>query len=229
MSISSSSSSYAVTSLLTTKGDILTHNGTTLARVAVGTNGQAITANSGQISGVSWSAAPSGGSNYYVPIAYTTITANTSTVSIENIPNSYKAIGIIAMAKNTVSGARDISIRFNSATTSYSYVVRNYGFVTQNSQGNSDSKILLEFGAGQGDGHRGYVHMLINQYADTSDNKHGLVVGGGGQSTVRAVIYYGHYYWSGTDAISSVQFCMDFSSADARIESGSKFYIYGLK
>jgi len=229
MSISSSSSSYAVASLLTTKGDILTHNGTTLARVGVGTNGQALTANSGQVSGVSWSAAPAGGSNYYVPIAYTTITANTATVSIENIPNSYKAIGIVAMAKDTTSGSRDIQIRFNSATTAYSYVVRNQGYVDQNSQGNSESKILFEFGSGQGNGHRGYIHMLINQYADTSNNKHGLVVGGGGQSVVRDVIYHGHYYWSGTDEISSVQFCMDFSSAAARIESGSKFYIYGLK
>ncbi len=229
MSISSSSSSYAVASLLTTKGDILAHNGTTLARVGVGTNGQALTADSGQVSGVSWSAAPAGGSNYYVPIAYTTITANAATVSIENIPNSYKAIGIVAMAKDTSVGSRDIKIRFNSSTTAYSYVVRNNGGVTQNSQGSNDSQITLEFGAGHGSGHRGYVHMLINQYADTSNSKHGLVVGGGGQSTTRSVIYYGHYYWSGTSAISSVQFCMNFSSADARIESGSKFYIYGLK
>ncbi len=43
---------------LTTKGDLITHNGTNDVRLAVGSNGQLLTADSAEATGVKWAAAP---------------------------------------------------------------------------------------------------------------------------------------------------------------------------
>lgn len=229
MSISSSLSSYIIPSLLTAKGDIVVHNGTTLQRVSAGQNGYTVTSDSSQPTGISWSAAPSGGSNYQVPIAYSTITANTATVSITGIPNTYQTLGIIAMVRDTTSTKRDLWIRFNSSTTGFGYLARSESGVNQNSQNFPSDHIKAEFGASDtASGMRGYFHMTINQYANTSYYKYGLFVGGGGQSTTRTLIYYGSASWTNLDAISSVQFLVD-TDGQNRIEAGSKFYIYGLK
>ena len=44
----------ATTTLLTTKGDLLSHNGSTLVRFAVGTDGTLLGADSSQANGIGW-------------------------------------------------------------------------------------------------------------------------------------------------------------------------------
>lgn len=230
MSISSSvQPDYPVPSLLTTKGDILTHNGTTLSRVAAGTNGYALKADSTATNGASWTIAPSGSTASYVPIANSVLTANAASVSITSIPGSYKAIGIIAISKDTVSGQRDLRIRFNDATTGYSYVSRAFtGGSGYNFQDSSATSIPIETVGGAGSNNVGQLHMTIQQYADTV-RKYGLFLGGGAESGNIWVTLHGHFAFTGASAISSIQFSMDFSSATERIASGSSFYVYGLK
>lgn len=233
MSINSSFTSYDLPSLLTTKGDILVHNGTTLARVAAGTNGYALTADSSQISGTSWSVAPSGATAVYVPIGQAVITAASSTVSISSIPNSYKAIGIIAVSRDTAASAqRDIMIRFNSSTTSnYSYVSRGYLSNTgYNFGGSTQSRFLFDGVGSGGSSNFGYFHAIINQYASTTAIKYGLYYGGGAADDSIWNVNYGHFAWNvPTEAISSIQFTMDVADAGNRIAVGSNFYVYGLK
>jgi hypothetical protein len=70
-----------VASTLTTKGDILSTDGSTLNRLAVGTNGQALVADSTATNGLKWAAAgtsitastlePTGGSDGDVWMVYT--------------------------------------------------------------------------------------------------------------------------------------------------------------
>lgn len=233
MSINSSFTSYDLPSLLTTKGDILVHNGTTLARVAAGTNGYALTAASSQISGTSWSVAPSGATASYVPIGQAVITAASSTVSISSIPNSYKAIGIVAVSRDTAASAqRDIMIRFNSSTTSnYTYVSRAYTSGSgYNFQNNGTNRLLIDGAGAGGSSNFGYFHAIINQYASTTAIKYGLFWGGGAADDTIWNVNYGHFAWNvPTDAISSIQFTMDTSDTGNRIAVGSNFYVYGLK
>lgn len=72
---------------LTTKGDVLVHNGTDVVRVAVGANDQVLTADSAQAAGVKWAAASGGGlgdpgaNGYVVRTALDTTTARTITGS----------------------------------------------------------------------------------------------------------------------------------------------------
>lgn len=233
MAINSSFTSYDLPSLLTTKGDILVHNGTTLARVAAGTNGYALTAASSQISGTSWSVAPAGATASYVPIAQAVITSATGTVSIENIPNSYKAIGIVAVSRDTSASAqRDIYIRFNSSTASeYSYVSRGYTSGSgYNFQGGGQIRFLFDGVGSGGSSNFGYLHAIINQYASTTAIKYGLYYGGGAADDTIWNVNYGHFAWNvPTSAISSVQFMMSTYEPGNRIAVGSNFYVYGLK
>lgn len=231
MSISSSSNSYEINSLLTTKGDILINNGTSLSRLAAGTNGYTLTANSSAISGSSWSVAPSGGTASYVPIGQSVVTANINEVSITNIPNTYKAIGIVAVSRDTASGQRDLYIRFNSSTAgNYSYLSRAYTSGTgYNFQGSTQSRLLLDGVGAAGTSNWGYLHMTIQQYA-TTNRKYGLYYGGGTDGSNKWVVQSGNFSWILDSAISSVQFLMDPGAPTVnRIATGSVFYVYGIK
>jgi hypothetical protein len=56
-------------SILTTKGDLLVHTGSALARLGVGTNGQVLIADSGQTNGMRWGTGGGGGvpERWYIP------------------------------------------------------------------------------------------------------------------------------------------------------------------
>lgn len=86
---------------LTTKGDLYGYS-TTNARVAVGTNGQVLTADSTAATGVAWATAASGGMTL---IGTPTTLSGSSTVSITGIPATYNDLVIdfygITNASNT--------------------------------------------------------------------------------------------------------------------------------
>jgi hypothetical protein len=100
---------------LTTKGDLYGFS-TVNARVAVGTNGQVLTADSTAATGVAWATA--GGS--YTTIASGTLAA--TTLSITSIPGTYKEL-VLVMSDLTSTSNFDMTFRFNSDTAS------NYGWV----------------------------------------------------------------------------------------------------
>lgn len=65
-----------VAGLTLSKGDVLAYNGTNLTRLAVGTNGQLLYANSATATGLEWAAAPSGGSGDLLADGTVPLTAN---------------------------------------------------------------------------------------------------------------------------------------------------------
>jgi hypothetical protein len=126
----SQTAGFNALSPLTTKGDLIVHNGTNNIRLPVGTNGQVLTADSGEASGLKF-ATPSGGSSAsYAELthsetsgtngggstgaAWTTATLNTEASD----PNS-----IVSLSSNQftpVSGTYEIWVEsvFTSTTTS---------------------------------------------------------------------------------------------------------------
>ena len=225
MSISSSSSSYAIASIPTTKGDIVVHNGTSLIRVAVGSSGYALTSDSAQISGVSWSVAPSGSTASYTPIAYTTISANSQSVTISSIPGGYKAIGVIVCAKNT-STERDLFVTFNGSATSYSYGGM-YWVSTAGDQTTQGGNPALTFegacGSETGVLKYGLFEMLIPAY-DSGYVKSGLSVGGGGTNGNGTISTMMRYSWNNSSAITSITWFV----GGGIMASDSSFYVYGI-
>jgi hypothetical protein len=100
---------------LTTKGDLYGFS-TVNARVAVGTNGQVLTADSTAATGVAWATA----NGSYTTIASGTLAA--AALSITSIPGTYKEL-VLVMSNLTSTSNFDMTFRFNSDTAS------NYGWV----------------------------------------------------------------------------------------------------
>jgi hypothetical protein len=99
------------------KGDLVAGTAAdTFARLAVGTNGTVLTADSAEATGLKW--ATSGGS--YTTIASGTLAA--TTLSITSIPGTYKEL-VLVMSDLTSTSNFDMTFRFNSDTAS------NYGWV----------------------------------------------------------------------------------------------------
>jgi hypothetical protein len=99
---------------LTTKGDLYTYS-TTDARLAVGTNGQVLTADSAEATGLKWASASSGG----LTLLSTTTLSGTST-TVSSISGSYK--NLILMIKNASNSAGDsLRWRFNGDSNANYY------------------------------------------------------------------------------------------------------------
>lgn len=101
-------SAFDALSPLTTKGDILAHNGTNSVRRAVGTDGQILTADSSQASGVTWSNAPAT-SISYAKLTYTVayngsqVGLTTSQTAWNTTPVNTEAVdpdGIVSLSSN---------------------------------------------------------------------------------------------------------------------------------
>lgn len=110
--------------IMTTKGDILTHNGTTLAVLSVGTNGQVLSADSTQSTGLKWVTV--GGITPHkieYPLLITTVTAILSAVwtTVGNFPwldseySSYTSGKAILRAN---IGNRNLNVRIQDVTNS---------------------------------------------------------------------------------------------------------------
>jgi len=86
---------------LTTKGDLIAHNGTDNVRVAVGTNGYVLTADSTAASGVAWAAA-GGGSALTIKDEGTTLTS--AATSIDFVGAGVTATAVGSDVTVTISG-----------------------------------------------------------------------------------------------------------------------------
>lgn len=113
--MSISSSGFTSATPLTSKGDILSHNGTSTVRIPVGSNGQVVVARSTATIGSAWETAATQPTGEYVLIGSSYITANTATVSFSSITSSYKVLILTGIARSSGSNTT-ISVRYNTGT-----------------------------------------------------------------------------------------------------------------
>ena len=199
--------------IVTTKGDLIAATGTsTPARVAVGSNGQLLAADSTAAAGVAWVAAPSGGG---MTLLSTTSLSGTST-TISSINQTYTNLFIllqggtisstsgITMQVNSSSGGSEVS-RFDAAAGS--------GANSTDGRLNSDNA-QTNFNAG----------LTLFNYANTSYFKSGSFIftygaGNGGGS-------FGAYNYESTTAVSSIR--IGTTGGTATFSAG-QVLIYGVK
>ncbi|ASD62693.1 tail fiber domain-containing protein [Bdellovibrio bacteriovorus] len=103
---SSSVGAMAALSPLTSKGDILVHNGTNNVRLPAGTSGQVLTADSADANGVKWISIPTGTVTNVAGTAPVVVTNNTTTpqISVSDATASSKGIVQIGSGLNVSSG-----------------------------------------------------------------------------------------------------------------------------
>lgn len=114
--------------ILTTKGDVLAHDGTNPVRLPVGTNGKVLTAASGATPGVQWStpAVPLSAivskafadTPYTVPVTVDVVLVDASGGAVTvNLPTAASAVGHVFHIQKTDSGANTVTVDGNGAET----------------------------------------------------------------------------------------------------------------
>jgi hypothetical protein len=114
-------------SIVDAKGDLIAATGAdTVARLAVGTNGQYLAANSAQATGLEWVTASSGG---MTQIASGTMSGS-ATIRLQSIPGTYKFLRLYI--RNHIATNTNLSLRFRLNNDSSANVYASGGELGQN-------------------------------------------------------------------------------------------------
>jgi hypothetical protein len=143
LATATASTTYLANSLVDAKGDVLTATAdNTPARLAVGTDGQVLTAASGQSTGLQW-ATPSSGS--YTSIASGTL--STAEVTLGSIVGTYRNLVLVITNPYFNTGA-GLGLRINGSTSASAYqgTIQITSSVTQKTTG-ADSQWGISNGA----------------------------------------------------------------------------------
>jgi hypothetical protein len=206
------------------KADLLTATANdTPARLAVGTNGQVLTADSSTATGLAWATpAASGGMTV---IATGTLTGGSVTVS--SIPQTYVSLYVVMSAYST--NFDDVcGIRINSDTTANYYqgaYVKNVGGTASTGIPGSFSFIQPNMGTSQKNGNNNNIAVFnFYNYADTAAYKSIEVNTRFYANTNAETIGSTSYVYVATSGITS----LTFTSAGSSWNNGT-YTVYGVK
>jgi hypothetical protein len=162
----------------------------------------------------------------YTPIATTTLTTSTTTVTFSSIPSTYTDIIIVASTKTTTPAYQPI-LRFNSDTaTNYSATaVSGNGSSAVSTRHTSQNGIYVNPGAGTGGTVGNFMPWIISvqNYSNTTTYKTALARFNNPDAIVNALVGM----WRNTAAISTISLTAESGSGD--FQSGSTFTLYGIK
>jgi hypothetical protein len=204
---------------LTTKGDLYGFS-TVPARVAVGTNGQVLTADSTASTGLAWATAAAGG---MTSIASGTLSG--ASVSITSIAATYNELWLYINGFDPATDDAACLVTLNSVTTGSKYFEWAQGSTSIAGGGNADNVTLIRAsdntvvtGAG--------IFKLLN-YNSTNSIKLGEIwsVGLNNTTPTTFVTKSGFFTFNDpTTAISSIQLKPDTGNFD-----GGTYALYGVK
>lgn len=201
------------------KGDLITATAAdTPARVAVGTNGQVLTADSSAATGLTWTS-PSSGS--MTSLATGSLTG--TTVTINSISSAYTDLRLVI--KNPVPGSAYIGMlmRVNSDTGS-NYVDQNWSAGTTNRAKGSSMYLAGQLPATTNEG---VIIVELFRYATTSQWRlmQSNYIGRSADSSTTADIYNYRMAWANTaDAITSISLFLGSGSF-----SSGTYELFGVK
>lgn len=205
--------------ILDAKGDLISATAAdTPARLAVGTNGQVLTADSTQSTGLSWTT-PSSGS--MTLLASSTQAGTVSTFDFSSISGSYQHLQLVIRGYYAAADNKELWLRFNSDTGSNYYFDQQTG-VGATTWGNT--YIALDDGTKSGNTKSNFVYTFWD-YANTSTWKMMSGINIVADTTTPTSLRYGTVkgFWNNVNAISTITVTNNASNI-----TGS-FYLYGVK
>jgi hypothetical protein len=212
------------------KGDLITATANdTPARLAVGTNGQVLKANSATATGLEWGAASST-DTWTLLNAGGTALSGAATLTVSGISNQ-KKLGIFLDNPNTTSGSgATISMRFNGDSTT-KYIQSGFRLRQLSSYAYNISGQVADIGSpttqftivGQAAGSGSMTASIFVDNTDSTSSKPTRVMSGVGDAGFASGIGYLHQgFYTGASTISSVTVLTDLGTFNA-----GRIYIYG--
>jgi hypothetical protein len=203
------------------KGDLIGATAAdTPARLAVGTNGQVLTADSTASTGLKWNTLSSGGMTL-INTGGTALTGATTTVG--SIPGTYKSL-VIFVTDFYASSVQTCTFYLNTDSTASNYAysgTRLYGSNLTGIIGEFNSSAIVYIGIPSTDQNNNLVIEIPN-YADTTANKIYTAHSGVKDGSNNAITFTAHR-WNNTAAITTVNL-----STGAGTWSGGTMYVYGV-
>jgi hypothetical protein len=143
------------------KGDLIAATANdTPARLAVGTNGQVLTADSTASTGIKWATPANAGG---MTLISTTALTSGSTITIGSIPGTYKNLFLVI--RNVRNGGAGLRFRFNSDSTASRHLLTQ-GFNLGNTGFSANAIDMLQNGA-NATTQNGQITCLVPDYANT--------------------------------------------------------------
>lgn len=222
--------------LLSQKGDLVVGDGTAEGRLAVGTDGQILTASSTDPLGVKWISSPAS-TQKWTTISTSLLTAVAASIEFTGITQGYDDLKIIGAVWHSTSLSTTLNISLATTTTGthWTYGVRNAGGSL--SYGYNQADAFFQFtdfirSAQFGTGLREYGSVFvmdIKNYSSTTKSKTATFFGGwptssttagyGGQLVLRQCIY---------NSTSAVNYIKLYPSS-AGLEVGCYATLIGIK
>lgn len=203
------------------KGDLIAATAAdTPARLAVGTNGQVLTADSAESTGMKWATPTSTGGMTLINTGGTTLSGSSTTVS--SIPSTYKQLYIV-IDDFYGAGRNYVMMEFNSDTSYLNYFnngVRGTTSTASAAFGWRSQEISVN-NVYNGD-YNNKITLTMNDYASTT-NKVGAYEQLFNTQTGEIAFGNGMFGYLGTSAISSITVYVASNNW-----SGGKIYVYGV-
>lgn len=209
---------------LTTKGDLIVHDGTNSVRQAIGANGTVWTADSAQTNGGKYAG------SLVAIVAPTTLGSNQTTITLSSIPAYFKDLLLVVIGRSTGAGVH-LNMTFNADTgANYSVTRVNVGVtgtVTGTAANNQANISLLNVinPSTATASYFGYVQATIGAYADGAKSRGGVYHGNNFVNATSLGYRSGTFAWENvSNAISSIELNLDAGDFVA----GTIYALYGI-
>jgi hypothetical protein len=156
----------------------------------------------------------------YTPIATTTASGSTTSVTFSSIAGTYTDIVVVCNVQNAASGDNGLRMQFNSDTGNNYSTTYIYGDGTSAVSGRQTSASGAQFGRSAS----GNITTSIGQVQNYSNSTTYKTVLGRGNNPA-ALVWAAVSLWRSTSAITSITI---YNETSATISAGSTFTLYGI-